>query len=81
MASALWAKKKYDEVVAAYRRAIELQPDFPDAYYNMGICFYDQGKLDEAAAAYSQAFRLRPTFALAQLNFRKRCEKIPGPAR
>ena len=34
-------RKAYDEALAAYRRAIALDPDFGDAYYNMA-CVYAQ---------------------------------------
>ncbi|MFP4319054.1 MAG: tetratricopeptide repeat protein, partial [Phormidium sp.] len=47
-----------DEAVAAYERAIDLNPEYALAHYNLGLALSDQGKLDEAVAAYRTALRL-----------------------
>ncbi|TAN86150.1 MAG: tetratricopeptide repeat protein, partial [Phormidium sp. SL48-SHIP] len=39
-------------------RAIQLNPEYALAYYNLGTALSDQGKLDEAIAAYRTALRL-----------------------
>ncbi len=40
----LWAQvKKIPEAEVAYRKALEIQPDFMDVYYNLGILFLTQG--------------------------------------
>ncbi len=36
---------------AAYRKAVELKPDYANAHYNLGIALVEQGKLDEAVVA------------------------------
>ncbi|TAN70654.1 MAG: tetratricopeptide repeat protein, partial [Magnetospirillum sp.] len=41
-------------------RTLRTQPDFEDAYANLGIALYDLGQLEEAAASYRQALDLRP---------------------
>jgi tetratricopeptide (TPR) repeat protein len=46
--------------VAAYRRAIELKPDYAEAALNLGVVLQDSGDLDGAMRAYAQAYRLRP---------------------
>ncbi len=44
----------------AYRRAIELKPDYAEAALNLGVVLQDSGDLDGAMRAYAQAYRLRP---------------------
>jgi tetratricopeptide (TPR) repeat protein len=45
----------------AYRRAIELKPDFAEAGLNLGIVLQESGDLDGAMRAYVEAYRLRPS--------------------
>jgi tetratricopeptide (TPR) repeat protein len=42
------ASRKLDEAIAAYRRAIAIEPAFADAHNNLANTLRDQGKLDEA---------------------------------
>lgn len=52
----------------AYRRAIELDPDFADAHVNLGRIFHE---FDDAAAAeahYRAALRIDPAHAIALFN-------------
>jgi tetratricopeptide (TPR) repeat protein len=44
----------------AYRKAIELKPDYAEAALNLGIVLQDGGDLDSAMRAYGEAYRLRP---------------------
>lgn len=37
-----------DEAIAAYRKAIALDRDYPEAWYNLGLVYLDQGKQTEA---------------------------------
>jgi hypothetical protein len=39
------------EAIKAYRRAIELRPDFPEAHCNLGLALQNQGHFDKALAA------------------------------
>ena len=59
---------RFDDVVAACRRATELAPRSAEFYNGLGIALYDAQRVDEALAAYDQAFNLRPEFALARYN-------------
>jgi tetratricopeptide (TPR) repeat protein len=45
--------------IAAYRKAIELRPAFPEAYVNLGICLQQTRDLDAAKGAYGAAVQLR----------------------
>ena len=52
--------------MAAYRKAIELKPDYPEAYDNLGVVL--EKKLDEAVAAYRKAIELKPDDPEAYIN-------------
>jgi Flp pilus assembly protein TadD len=57
-----------DEAIAAYRRAVTLKPDFPEAHNNLGIALREKGQLDAATAAYRQALALKPDYSEAHIN-------------
>ena len=59
---------KLDDAIAAYRRAIDIKPDFAEAYSNLGVALKEQGKLNEAVAAYRQAIGIKPDYAEAHSN-------------
>lgn len=46
-----------------YRRAIELQPHFPDAYCNLANALKEKGHVDQAEECYNQALTLHPNHA------------------
>jgi tetratricopeptide (TPR) repeat protein len=45
---------------AAYRKAIEIRPDYAEAALNLGVVLQERGDIDNAMRAYAQAYRLRP---------------------
>jgi tetratricopeptide (TPR) repeat protein len=45
---------------AAYRKAIDIKPDFPEAHVNLGLNLQHAGDLESAMDSYRQAVRLRP---------------------
>ena len=66
-------KAKFDEgdyrgAIADYDRAIELKPDYADAYYNRRISKSALGDYYGAIADYSRAIELKPDFAEAYYN-------------
>jgi len=56
-------KEKERDPITAYRKAIELNPNYADAYNGLGNALYNQKKLDEAIAAYRKAIELNPNYA------------------
>ncbi len=48
--------------------ALQLQPDYATAHYNLGTLFKEQGKLDEAVVCYQRALQLQPDYPLAHYN-------------
>jgi tetratricopeptide (TPR) repeat protein len=45
---------------SAYRKAIEIKPDYAEAALNLGVVLQESGDLDSAMHAYAKAYRLRP---------------------
>lgn len=56
------------EAIAAYRRALALDPSFAKAWNNLGVDLDLVNATPEAQAAFAEAVRLRPDYALAWLN-------------
>ena len=54
--------------LAALRRAVELNPHNPDAYYLMGFVLGDMGRHEEAREVTRRAIQLNPTLSRAQAN-------------
>lgn len=57
-----------DEAMAAYCRALELDPDLPDAHLNLGRLLHELGKIEEAEACYRRALEGRPGDPTAAYN-------------
>jgi tetratricopeptide (TPR) repeat protein len=58
----------YDAAIACFRKAIELDPTYAQAHYNLGNALRGQGKVDEAIASYRKAIELDPKTALPHHN-------------
>ena len=56
------------EAVAAYRRALAIGPDYPEAHYHLGNALDALGRQDEAAIAWQAASTLNPNHAEAHNN-------------
>ncbi len=59
---------RWDEAIAAYRQAIELDPKNTTAHNNLGGILANQGQLDEAIACYRRAIELDPKNTTAHNN-------------
>ncbi|MFW9996686.1 MAG: tetratricopeptide repeat protein, partial [Candidatus Odinarchaeota archaeon] len=58
----------YSEAVKAYDKAIEIKPDFYEAWNNKGFVILDQGNFLEALKAFDKAIEIKPDFHLAWNN-------------
>ena len=56
------------EAIACFRRALQLKPDYAEAYGNLGTALQGQGLLAEASACYRRALELKPDYAEAHWN-------------
>jgi tetratricopeptide (TPR) repeat protein len=57
-----------EEAVAAYRKAIESDPNASGALVNLGTIAFRMRKLKEAAAYYARAMQADPSYPLAHFN-------------
>ena len=63
--------KKYKEALADFEKAIELKPDYADAYFNLGRTYFLLNDTDKACENYKLAAQYgRPNLE----DFLKRCE-------
>ena len=54
---------RYDEALKAARRALALEPDFVDAYSNMGLMLRSIGRPDAAIACFAAALQINAEHA------------------
>ena len=55
--------EKYDEAIADFSKAIELNPDFMGTYYNRGSVYIKLGKYAEACADFTKFIEINPDYA------------------
>ncbi|MEZ5972393.1 MAG: tetratricopeptide repeat protein [Hyphomonadaceae bacterium] len=60
--------QRHEEAIEFFRRAIQIERDFPEALNNWGFSLGALGKFKEAAPKFERAIRLRPSFASAHGN-------------
>ena len=60
----LWAQKakNWAAAVAAFRKAVALNPRYAEAWNGLGYALRNQGRYPDAIKAYDEALRLRPDF-------------------
>ena len=77
---------KYEECLAEAQKAIEIRPDYAEAYNNKAYALIGMNRLDEAIRDFQEAVRLKPDYTTAKENLaraleQKRREEQPGHAR
>lgn len=59
------AQENEGQLMWAYRKAVEIAPDNPDAQSRLGHAYYDRGKLSSAEYCFEQALRYDPNYGYA----------------
>jgi tetratricopeptide (TPR) repeat protein len=57
-----------DEAMVHYQAAIDLQPDYANAYYNRGSVLLTEGRIDEAVADLEKTLQIEPNDADAHTS-------------
>ncbi len=68
LARALEQTGDIDTAVQHYRKALHLQPHFPEVHNNLGDLYRDQNQMPEAIAHYERAIALQPDLPEAHSN-------------
>ena len=59
---------KWDQAIAAYKKALALKPGYVEAHYNLGNAYAAEQETDEALKEYREVLRLRPDFPGVHMN-------------
>ncbi len=60
--------KQYDDAVACFTKALQINPSYASAHNNMGNALKDKGDSRAAINSYKNALRVKPDFAEAHSN-------------
>ena len=60
--------KKYEEAITYYNQAIQLKPDYAQAFNNLGITQKELGRYEEAVGSYNKAIKIKSDFFEAHNN-------------
>lgn len=60
------AGKELEKAIKDFGKAIDLMPNFAEAYNNLGFCYRKTGKLEQSLSAYDHAIRIDSNFAQAR---------------
>ncbi len=60
------AKKEYDKSVKNFNEAVELKPNFAEAFNNLGYCYRKLDNLPQSLNAYHKALEIQPEFPQAR---------------
>ncbi|MGB3549159.1 MAG: tetratricopeptide repeat protein [Candidatus Binatus sp.] len=63
-----YADDKFDEAIALYKQALEIDPKYGDAIHGMTMCYQAKGDLDTAIALTKQFIEQEPEDILAYTN-------------
>lgn len=67
-AVALQRVSRYGDAAAAYRNALQLKPDYREAWENLGVVLQEQERLDDALDSYTRALRIERCSPVARKN-------------
>lgn len=61
----LYQEGQYDQAIENFESVLEENPDFAEAYYNIGMAYLKKGELDNAMARMERAIELKSDFIQA----------------
>ncbi|PLZ91823.1 hypothetical protein CEN44_07580 [Fischerella muscicola CCMEE 5323] len=58
----LVSAKEYEAAIASYDKAVEIKPDYQEAWFMRGIALFQLGRYEEAIASYDKAVEIKPDY-------------------
>src|SRR5438552_14689605 len=55
--------KSWDQAIASYHKALDLEPNDPDTHYNLALSLKYRGDAKQAVEEFEAALRLKPKWA------------------
>jgi len=55
--------RRYKEAIVAYKKAIDIKPDYAEAYYEMGGAYCGLRQFQDAIATHKKAVAIKPDYA------------------
>ena len=65
---ALFQKKKVDEAIVQFKKALDIYPNFADAHNDLGVTLLQKGQVDAAIAEYKKVLDIDPNRAETHKN-------------
>jgi Flp pilus assembly protein TadD len=59
----------WKEAIYRWERAVEIDPEYAQAWNNLGIGYEQEGRFDEAREAYEKALKLAPKNQMIRQNY------------
>lgn len=53
--------RQQERAIAAYERAIQIDPQTPNVHYHLGLIYKERGELNRASAFFQRALEVNPT--------------------
>ena len=63
-----YLNRDYDQAIVSYQRAVELDPNFRNAFHGLALTYHALGRLDLALDNYGEVIRLAPDYAQPYLK-------------
>ena len=64
-------KKIFDKAIVNYKKSIDLNINYPDAYNNLGLAYFEMGETNLAKSNFEEAIKLNNKFNIAYTNLAK----------
>ena len=66
---------QHTDAITSYKKAITIEPNYLDAYYNLGFALREQGNLEKAVENFNKVISLNPNYVDAYNNMAVTLEK------
>jgi tetratricopeptide (TPR) repeat protein len=68
LGNTLLQQNKVDEAITHFQEALQIKPDYAQAWYNLGNALLQKGQVDEAITHFQKALQIKPDYAGAYNN-------------